>query len=438
MRSTALLLLLLTATGVHAGDWPGWRGPLFNGVSPDGDPPVEWSETLNVRFKVAIPGRGLSSPIVQGDRLFVMSAMPVDAGDYAASLASAEQKRADGEWPPDVRPVRQRFIVMALSRHDGSLIWQRTATERVPHESHYVDSSWSAASPLTDGERLIAHFGSNGTYAYDLDGQLLWQVDLGDQTTRRGFGEGSSPALDGDTLVINWDHEGDSFVVALDVRDGSERWRTARPDEVTSWATPLIVEHAGRKQVVIPATGRSRGYDLATGKELWSLSGMTVNTIPSAVHRDGVVYLTSGYRGTMLQAVSLERAHGKLEGSDAVLWQHERDTPYVPSPLLYEGRLYFLKHFRNILSVLDAATGKPLRDVERLTGLGDIWASPVAAAGRLYFFDRNGTALVARPGETLEILATNELDGVIDATPAISGTDLFVRTRTHLYRIGTD
>ena len=395
MRRLVFLFSFLFSSIVSAQtDWPNWRGPLYNGTSPDGDPPIEWSEEKNVKFKVAIPGRGLSSPIVYQDRVYVLTSMPVSADAYNASLEAAAEKREKGEWPPAVQPVKQRFLVMAFSRHDGSLVWQRTATERVPHEAHYVDSAWSAASPLTDGKHLIAHFGSNGTYVYDLDGQLLWSVDLGDQTTRRGFGEGSSPALDGNTLVINWDNEGDSFIVALDVRNGKELWRTARPDEVTSWATPLVVEVEGRKQVIVPATGRSRGYDLETGEELWSLSGMTVNTIPTPLVRDGVVYLASGYRGTMLQAVELAKAKGELEESEALLWTHEKDTPYVPSLVLSGKRLYFIKHFRNVLTVANAEDGSLLRDVARITGLGDVWASPVIAAGRVYFFDRDGGAVV--------------------------------------------
>ena len=171
------------------------------------------------------------------------------------------------------------------------------------------------------------HFGSNGTYAYDLEGELLWQVDLGDMTTRRGFGEGSSPALHKDSLIINWDHEGDSFIVALDKRTGKELWRTERPGEVTSWSTPLVVEHESGTQVIVSSTGFSRGYDFETGKELWRLAGMTVNSIPTPLHLDGTVFLASGYRGNMLQAVDLGRAKGDLEGSDAVLWQYERDTP---------------------------------------------------------------------------------------------------------------
>jgi outer membrane protein assembly factor BamB len=441
-RTVFLLgLILLVQSSVSAADqeknWPTWRGPLHNGVAPHADPPVAWSEKKNVTLKLAIPGRGLSSPVIWGNTLFLMSAVPVDDKAYAASQQAAAEKLERQEWPPSVDPVEQRFVVQALSRHDGSTLWERTATQRVPHESHYYDSAWSSASPLTDGKRVIAHFGSNGTYAYDMDGKLLWKVDLGDMTTRNGFGEGSSPALHDDTLVINWDHEGDSFITALDARTGKQLWKVERPDEVTSWSTPLIVKQGERHQVVVPGTGYSRGYDLETGHELWRLSGMTVNTIPTPVQRNGVVYLTSGYRGNMLQAVDLGRASGDLEGKPAVLWSHDRDTPYVPSTVLSGERLYFTKHLKNILTCMNADTGEA-HYTERLPGMASIWSSPVAAAGRLYLFDRQGHAVVLRDGPKFEVLAENDLDEGADASPAVVGGELWLRTTGHLYRISAE
>jgi outer membrane protein assembly factor BamB len=327
--------------------------------------------------------------------------------------------------------------VQARSRQDGSLLWEQVARESVPHESHYLDSSWSAASPIVDGERLYVHFGSNGTYTYDLEGNLLWSVDLGDMTTRRGFGEGSSPALYGDSLVINWDHEGDSFIVALDKRTGEELWRTERPGEVTSWTTPLVVERGGRTQIIISSTGYSRGYDFETGEEIWRLSGMTTNDIPTPLERDGVIYLASGYRGNMLQAVDLDKAKGDLEGTDAVLWQYDRDTPYVASVLLYGEQLYFIKHLRNIFSSLDAATGEH-HFTARLPGISNVYASPIAAAGRVYVFDRGGAAVVLKHGTELEVLAENELDDGIDATPALVGSEMYIRGRHYLYAIASE
>ncbi|MEE2776482.1 MAG: PQQ-binding-like beta-propeller repeat protein, partial [Acidobacteriota bacterium] len=278
----------------------------------------------------------------------------------------------------------------------------------------------------------------NGTYAYDLEGTLLWSIDLGDMRSRRGFGEASSPTLAGDLLIINWDHEDDSFIVALDKKSGREVWRTERPGEVSSWSTPLAVRHGGGLQIVVSSTGKSRGYEVETGEELWRLGGMTVNQIPTPLFRDGVIYLASGYRGSMLQAIDADRARGDLEGSEAVLWTYERDTPYVATPLLYGQNLYFVKHFRNVLTVLDPVTGDVRYGPVRLAGLGDIYASPVAAAGRVYFFDRRGRALVLRNGPSLEVIESNEIAENVDGTPALVGKWMYLRSRGSLYAFRDD
>jgi outer membrane protein assembly factor BamB len=411
--------------------WPQWRGPLGNGISPDGDPPIRWSERENIRFKVPIDGDGLASPIVWGERIFVLSALAVSGSSSADSEPAAATSQ---EPPPGVQLERQRFLVTAYDRRDGSIDWQRVANERVPHQGHHPSSAWANGSPITDGERLYAHFGSSGTHAYTLDGELVWKVDLGDMTTRLGYGEGSSPALHGDTLVINWDHEGDSFVVALDKHTGEELWRRERPGEPTSWSTPAIHEHEGRVLAIVAAHGRTRAYDIRNGEVLWSLSGLGLNVIPTPIYDSGTLYLASGKRdGNMIQVVDLSGVRGDLDGSDALLWTRDRDTPYASTPLLYGGQLYFFKHVRSILTSVDAATGETLFS-ERLD-LGNVFASPVAAAGRIYLVGNSGKALVLRPGPTLEIIAENELDDGSGASPVIIGGDLYLRGRRFLYAL---
>ncbi len=439
--STAVALLALLGGLAGASEerdryWPTWRGPDQNGISPHGDPPVSWSETENVRWKVELSGRSLASPIVWGDRIFLLSAIALDPAAYSDSQKAAAARQERREWPPAVEPVGQRFLVQARSRRDGSLLWERLAVETTPHEPHYIDSSFASASPVTDGEVLLAHFGSNGLFAFDLEGTPLWNVDLGDMRTRNGFGEGASPTIWGDVVVVNWDHEDDSFIVALDKRSGRELWRTARPGEVTTWATPLVVDSARGPQVVVPGTGHSRGYSLETGAELWRLAGMTVNVIPSPVHRDGVVYLASGYRGNMLQAVAVDAAEGEVDGDSELLWQYERDTPYVPSVLAYGDQIYFIKHFRNILTSLDARTGEVLFKEQRLDGIDNVYASPVAAAGRIYIVGRGGQAVVLEHGKQYKVLARNVLDDGFDASPAIVDGEIYLRGRGHLYCIG--
>ena len=255
--------------------------------------------------------------------------------------------------------------------------------------------------------------------------------------TRRGFGEGSSPTLYGDTIVINWDHEGTSFIMALDTRTGEELWKVDR-DEITSWATPIVVEQDGKPQVIANATNRTRGYDLATGEVIWECGGMTLNTIPSPVAANGMVYVTSGFRGNALQAIRLAEARGDITDSEAVVWQHDRDTPYVPSPLLYGDTLYFLKHNSSILSCFNSETGQAYYGRQRLQGITEIYASPVGASNRVYLAGRDGTTLVIKHGPTFEVLAQNVLDDGFDASPAIVDKEIYLRGRKYLYCIASD
>jgi outer membrane protein assembly factor BamB len=362
---------------------------------------------------------------VWGDRIYVLSARALDGADKGAPTAP----RPSG--PP---LARHRFLVTAYDRHDGSIEWKRVAIERVPHESHHLESSWATASPVTDGERIYAHFGSAGTYAYTLAGELIWKVDLGDMTTRLGYGEGSSPALWGETLVINWDHEGASFVVALDKRTGKELWRKDRPKELTSWTTPLIREHEGLVHVIVAGAERTRSYDIRNGELLWSVSGLGMNVIPTPIYDAGILYLASGKRDSpRMLAVDLKGARGNLDGTKAVLWTRDRDTPYVSTPLLYRGQLYFFRHVQSFLTSVDAATGRPLF-TERV-GLGNVFASPAAAAGKIYLLGREGKALVLEPGPTLKVLAENQLDDGFDASPVIVGSNLYLRGRRFLYAV---
>jgi outer membrane protein assembly factor BamB len=361
---------------------------------------------------------------VWGDRIYVLSARSEDTGKGAPATA-----------PDGVPLAKQRYVVTAYDRRDGSVAWQRVAVERVPHESRHQESGWATASPVTDGERLYAHFGSAGTFAYTLAGELAWKVDLGDMKTRLGYGEGSSPALFGDTLVVNWDQEQGSFVVALDKRTGAERWRKQRPGELTSWSTPLIREHEGRVHVIVAAGGRTRAYDIRDGEVLWSLSGLGENAIPTPTYDAGILYLASGKRDSpRMLAVDLRGAKGDLDGSRAVVWTRDRDTPYVSTPLLYRGQLYFFKHVLNLLTSVDAATGA-LRFSERVS-LGNVFSSPVGAAGRIYMLGRDGKALVVAAGPKLEILAENQLEDGFDASPVVVGRGLYLRGRRFLYAVG--
>jgi outer membrane protein assembly factor BamB len=317
-------------------------------------------------------------------------------------------------------------VVQCFDRETGTLRWEDVACEALPHEGVHPTNGYASASPVTDGERLFVSFGSRGVFCYDLEGNRIWERDLGRMRTRYGWGEGSSPALHGGTLVVQWDHEEQSALYALDAASGAVRWRVLR-DEPSSWSTPGIVAHGGVTQVV--TTGlRARGYDLATGQLLWECDGLTLNAIPSPVTRDGVAICMSGFRGNAVLAIDLD-ARGDLTGTDAVLWSRDRGAPYVPSPLVLDGLLYYSESNGAILHCIDLESAEDRFPPRRLPHVVNLYASPVGAAGRLYFADREGAVLVLRGGPDPEVLATAELDDEFDASPAIAGNELFLRGR---------
>jgi outer membrane protein assembly factor BamB len=423
-------------------NWPRWRGPLANGVAPLAEPPLKWSESENVKWKLTIPGFGTSTPIIWEDQVFILTAIPTgkkaDSSPPAAvasppNLPDQPPGQAPGSLARPEQPNESyQFVVLAVDRTTGKIRWQKTAREQVPHEGHHRDHGFASASPVTDGEHLFVHFGSRGLYCYDLNGTLKWEKDLGDMQTRNGFGEGSSPALHGEIIVVLWDHEGDDFIVALDKRTGEERWRQKR-DEPTTWSTPLIVEHDGKAQVIATATNKIRSYDLSTGQPLWECGGMTTNVIPTAVSDFGMVYATSGYRGSALLAIRLGRT-GDLTGTDAIAWEHHKSTPYVSSPLLLGERIYFFAGNNGTLSCFDAKTGKAHFEAERIADLlGGVYGSPVGANGRVYLTGRDGKFVVIKDADRLEILASNKLDDRFDASPAAVGKQLFLRGHQSLY-----
>ena len=417
--------------------WPEWRGPLLTGVAPGAKPPVEWSESKNVRWKVEIPGKGSSTPVVWGDRIYVLTAVPTEKRGAAPppEPAAPEAGPGGGRRRLSVPPEHvQRFTVLALGRADGKVLWERVVREALPHEGTHPTGTWASASAVTDGSTVFASFGSHGLYALDPDGKLLWEKDLGDMTVKLGFGEGSSPALGKDRLVVQWDHEGESFLVALDKKSGRELWRQER-EEGTSWATPLLVEHAGKTQVVTSATNKVRAYDAGSGTLLWETPGMTANAIPTPVHADGVVYLTSGFRGSALLAVKLADARGDISASPAIAWRLDKDTPYTPSPLLYGDELYLLKGNNGMLSCFNARTGERLYGPERLEGVPNVYASPLGADGRVYVAGREGVTAVVQRGPAFKLLATNTLDDGFDASPVAVDGELYLRGRKYLYRI---
>lgn len=424
------------------GNWPSWRGTPGTGEAPGGAPPIEWSEDKNVVWKTALPGLGNSTPVVWGDRIYLTTAVETDevrAGDEGAEQPRSGRRRGRrggrGQNNNASKNVYD-FRVLAVDRASGEVVWDKSVAKAVPHEGGHKTGSQASNSPITDGRFLYAHFGSRGVHCLTLEGELVWsRTDLGRMRTRNQFGEGSSPALVDDTLIVNWDHEGDSFVVAIDARTGTDKWRKDR-DEVTSWTTPVIAEVDGRKQAIISATGATRAYDVENGDVIWSCEGMTVNSIPTPIVRDGIAYLMSGFRGAMLQAVRLSGAKGNVTDTDHVLWRHERQTSYVPSALLLGEHVYFLRSNSGVLSCVDAATGEVRYEGQRLAGLRTVYASPLGADGRVYLISREGVTKVLKAGGEYVELATNELDDAFDASPIVLGDRMYLRGHDNLYCLG--
>ena len=412
--------------------WPQWRGPRGTGVAPHADPPVQWNDTKNIRWKIALPGKGHSTPVIWGDRIFVTTAVPY--GEESKPRYSGAHDAHD-EFPIT---HRHKFMVMAVNRRDGMILWEKTMREELPHAGGHSTASLASSSPVTDGEYLFAYFGSWGLYCLDPNGQIKWHKDLGQMHTLHGHGEGSSPALYRDTLIVNWDHEGQSFLVAFDKRTGEERWKVGR-DGGTSWTTPIIAEHGGKPQVIISGSQRVQGYDFATGRALWECGGLSVeNVVASPVIGHGMVYAGCSYDKQALLAIALNGAEGDITGTRQVVWSRTRRTPYVPSLLLYGDVLYFHSHFQGVLNRVNARTGEDQPGAFRLNGIRYVFASPVGAAGRVYITDRNGTTLVLSHEDTPKTLALNQLNDTFSASAAIVDRELFLRGEKHLYCIAQE
>ena len=440
MRIGLGLTFLLAGCGVAAAadfeteklaNWHHWRGPHADGSAPKADPPVKWDAKTNILWKAELPGKGSATPVVWGDRVFVLSAVKTDRVAKASELTKPDPRFETKTSPPT---HFYKFLVLCFDRKTGQKLWEKVAAERVPHEGTHETHSYAAGSPTTDGKHLYASFGSFGTYCYDLDGNQKWARDLGPLHTRLGWGEAVTPVLAGDALVLNYDQEADSVLYCLDAGSGKTRW-AARRDEKTSWNTPLVAEFGGKTQVIVNGTNRIRSHDLATGEVIWQCGGMTVNAIPSPVRFGDSAICVSGYRGAAAVSVPLS-SKGDLGTDGKVNWRYAAGTPYVPSPVLVGDRLYFTALNEALLTILDAKTGKPLVEKERLPGVKSFYGSPVTAAGRVYFTDRTGTTVVLKAGDAVEVLAVNRLDDAIDASPVPSGKHLILRGAKYLYCIG--
>ena len=411
-------------------NWHHWRGPDANGVSTTAKPPLQWSPTNNIQWKTPVEGNGSSTPIIWGNKLFILTA--INTGEVNPTLPRPEDqpKRVFGITHPN---TSYEFVVLCLDRYTGKVLWRQTATKLIPHEGAHRDNNFASASPTTDGERLYCWFGSAGLFCYDLDGNKLWERNLGKIKMGASLGEGCSPVVHDGKIVIVRDHSRQSSIEVLNAKNGKLLWMVER-HEKNAWATPAIVSHSGKIQVITTASGKVRSYDLNSGKVIWKCAGLTGNAIPCPVIEDDTVYCMTGYKGYSLMAIPLN-AKGDITGSNKILWTKRRGTPYVPSPILYDGLLYFTQSNQALLSCVNAKSGKTYIDRTRLKGLTNIYASPVGADGRIYLNDRSGVTLVLKRSRELNVIAKNELGEQIVSSSALAGNQLLIRGRRFLYCI---
>jgi len=429
----ASFLATISLTAVAADDnWTQWRGPNANGTAPQADPPTVWDGVggKNIKWKAPLVGRGSATPIIWGSQIFIVSAEKTDREAKPDELPKPIPGVERMTTPPK---HFYRFLVTSYDRATGRVNWQKVAAEAVPHEGHHETHSYAAGSPTTDGERLYVSFGSFGIFCYDMQGNKLWERQLGRLTTRRGWGEAVTPVLYKGSLLVNWDQEIDSVLYCLDALTGKTKWKANR-DEVTTWTTPFVTEYQGKTQVIMNGTRAVRSHDFADGKVIWMWSGMTVNAIPSVFRYGDSAIVMSGYQGSQAVSIPLS-SQGDLGKDGKVNWRYQTGTPYVPSAVLVGDQLYFTAANTNVLTVLDAVTGKPVQAGVRLPGVRQFYASPIYAGGRLYFTDRDGVTLVLKPGKQPNVVATNKLDDPVDASPVAVGRQLFLRGEKFLYCI---
>ncbi len=439
-RLTLFFFIATTASIAHAQNWPQFRGPGATGVAEGTAQPVKFdaSTSLNVRWKTAIPGLSHASPVVWGNKVFVVSAVSVGKDETRFGLF--------GDVAPVKDDPKHAWKVYALDKATGKILWEQTAYEGIPKVKRHPKSSHAASTPVTDGKYLIVNFGSEGLYAYSLDGKLLWKQDLGlldagwfyDVDYQWEYG--SSPIIFKNLVIVQADIQKNSFIAAFDIKTGKQVWKTPR-EELSSWGTPTVYEGATRAELITNGTKAIRGYDPATGKELWHLGPMSEITTPTPFVAHDLIFVTSGYPPVQPIYAIRPGGNGDLtlpqgkDSSDFVAWSKQRGGPYMPTPIVY-GELLYTCSNQGVLTAYNAKTGERVYQ-ERLGGTGGAFtASPVASDGKIYLSSEDGDVFVVKAGPKYELLAKNPVGEVMMATPAISDGLLIVRTVSHLYAFG--
>ena len=439
--SATLFVLLIAATISQSimanpkSNWPQWRGPEGQGVSPETGLPVEWSNAKNVKWKTPIAGRGHSSPIVWGKKIFLTTAL--DGEVIAGRTPGVTHKLLDGTVfvHPDAvgANLKHTFKVVCLDRESGKILWERVAYEGAVQDSRHKKASFASSTPATDGKYVFAFFGSEGLYAYDYNGKLMWKQDLGKLGTA-SVGYGVSPILFENLIIMQCDESGgNSFIVAFDKKTGKEAWRTPRKVDVT-WSSPVLVRAGNRTEIVAAAAEAIIAYDPLTGKELWRHKGLESNAVPTPVVANDLVVVTSGYPTKIALALKAGGS-GDVTGTPQLVWSYNKGTAYVPSPIAY-GDYVYLMTGNGSITCLDAKTGKMLYEGARVPKSTTFLASPVAFEGKILLTSEEGDTFVLKAGPQHEVLRTNSLGEPVYASPAIADGNIFIRGEQNLYAIG--
>lgn len=438
MRETLSLTLALLPALAGAQHWPSFRGPAASGVAEGHKTPTTWdaAKGVGLAWKTPIPGLAVSSPIVWGDTVFVTTAVSSDP-----KAIFRHGLYGDVEPSSDVSPHSWRLL--AIDKKTGRVRWERVAHAGVPKTKRHPKSSQASCTPVTNGRVVVAYFGSEGLYAYDMNGALRWKQDLGRVDAGWFYdpdyewGAASSPVIYKDLVIVQTDRQQDSFIAAYRLDDGSQAWRTPR-EEIPSWSTPTVYQGPPRDELITQATKFIRAYDPRTGKELWRLGPNSEITTPTPIVVDGMVVITNGYRG--IQPIYAVRPGGSgdltlkdgAKSSAFVAWSTDRGGPYTPTPIAYGDLLYTLTN-NGVLSAYVARTGEKVHQARVRDDITAFSASPVAADGKLYLAGEDGDVFVLKAGRTPELIATNPVGEVLMATPAISDGLVIVRGLKHLF-----
>jgi outer membrane protein assembly factor BamB len=417
-------------------NWPQWRGPDRNGVSSESGIPIEWSESKNVLWKTAIAGRGHSSPVVWGNRIFLTT----DIEGEKIPGASAPRHMRDGKpyFHPQTESADKRHTLklICLQADSGEILWSHTVHDGRVFDNRHRNNTYASPTAVTDGSRVYFYLGSQGVYCYDFDGEPVWKVDLGDILTW-GHGHGTSPLLYENLFILQIDQDqGEkSFLVALDGDTGREVWRTPRSNRL-NYSSPILVDTGSRTDLVTTSYHKVIAYDPATGKERWSLEGFLGNAVPTPVANQKILFVASGYPDKLLRAVEIPASGVK---NPEILWEYKRGNGYTPSPLLFEDSLYLVSD-KGILTCLEPETGRVVYAGGRIPKPTGVKASLIGWDGKILISGQDGDYFVIQSGPRHKVLAMNSLggSGTVYASPAIANGRLYLRTETHLFCIGSN